>query len=715
MNNYEEKPTKDFVDYNEKWSYPLQWIEETRAARYEYQRLLHRVNKAMLGQPSRNLYREEVESNLRGIEMSDEDRSRCLNVPEGKSFALSQAVDTIANQMSGGVDTYEYQIDDPYMLIDDDTEELLAAKCEQDYVENKLDLFAPTFSRDLKKYGLAAVMVSYNPEDDTNDIFRINPKNTWVDTMYSSTGKERFRGYSTMIPFSDVLKMIEHDKDELNLNIEVPDRSVLNKNGVPDPRIKIGRKKISDLNDLAIYIEDINKLATSSSLNGNLAEYWEYAHDLGNCYNSSFYQTYATDPVQRTKNGYHGDDVELTIMYDMTRGIEFKIINRRFVISVNEHAFRRMIAFPIKNPIDGSEHYRIDEFKLKCPLKFQFEDQENRDYFPYPTSNLFPLLDLHDQLCALRAKREHVVKILSILRIESNAADADSLRKTLNIMGVILDDIEGEVNTINFSYNFEPIDSQIAYLEQCIQDKLNAFNTFDAMQSMGDRASAAESGMATGAVAQGLATHQNAIMNLYSEIASQCIGNRVVYSPRSEFPIKNIGGYSAVTIQQMALNAVIRVKSKMARKVAERTIASNALTFLGTMRGMLNETGLAYFAEQALMGQVPRKLAATFFIEQGPSAQEIANATLAGQNTAQMLQQNEQAYMNNPLPYEADNVMQNMSSEDIDSVIAGLNQANVSSENMPDMNLNEAESLSGFTPESGGEFANQESFGEGVL
>ena len=157
--------------------------------------------------------------NLNGVEMSSADKQRCLNVPMGKSFVLSKAVNTIANQMASGVDTYECEMNDPFMLVDNDTAALLSAKCEQDYVENKLDLLSPTFSRDLTKYGLVAVMVKYRPEDDTNDIYRINPKNVWFDTMYSSTGRERFRGYSTMIPFSKLVKMIEHDKDEVNYNL----------------------------------------------------------------------------------------------------------------------------------------------------------------------------------------------------------------------------------------------------------------------------------------------------------------------------------------------------------------------------------------------------------------------------------------------------------------------------------------------------------------
>lgn len=700
---------KNFVNWDEDWSFPLQWLEESRMARMTYAQKLYRVNKAMVGDPERNLYRDKLESNLAGVEMKPEDKERCLKVPAGKSFVLAKAVSTIANQMAGGVDTYEYQIDDPYMLIDDDTEELLAAKCEQDYIENELELFAPTFSRDLLKYGMVAVMVKYCPENDTNDIFRINPKNTWFDTMYSSTGKERFRGYSTMIPFSKLLKMIEHDKDEVNYNIEVPDKSVFNKADNPDPRIKVGKKKITDLNDLAIYIEDLNKLAASPSLAGPVPEYWEYAHDLRDCYNLNWYRTMATDPEQRTKNGYHGDDVELTVIYDLNRKIEFKIINRRFVISANKHAFRRNIAFPIVNPITNETTYRLDEFTLDCPLKFRFCEQENRDMSPYPTSPLFALLPLHDQLCAWRAKRDHVSELLSVLRITSSGADSETLRKTLNIMGVILDDIEGDVASLNFAYDFTPIDTEIAYLENTIKEQLAAYTQFDMMQAMGDRATAAESGMALGAISQGLSTHQNCIMSLYADIARQCIENLVAYSAKSEFPVKNHGGYSTITIQQMALNAVVRVKSKMAKKVNERMLATNALAIMGSMKDVLTPEGISYLAQQAMFGQMPRKFAANFVKPQGASQQEIANATLQAQNQAQMLQANNQAYQANPLPYEAQNVMDTMSPEEIDQVIAGLGQESSPTPEVLDMQGQEGAmqtNLEGLTSDSGSALAN---------
>jgi hypothetical protein len=268
-----------------------------------------------------------------------------------------------------------------------------------------------------------------------------------------------------------------------------------------------------------------------------------------------------------------------------------------------------------------------------------------------------------------------VSKILSILRIETNAADAVSLRGVLNIMGIVLDDVQGDINSINFAYDYTPIDTEIAYREGIIQQMLSAYTQFDAMQAMGDRASAAESGMALGAVAQGLAIHQNAIMELYADIARQCIANRVAYSPRQEFPISNYGGNSSITIQEMALDAIIDVKPAMARRINEKTLAGNALQIAANFgqSGLINQQGIAKMIELALMGTVPRKIAESFVQEQGPSQEEIALAQQQAQNEAMALQQNQQAYEQNPTAYEIENVMQNRSPEEIDEIIAGLN------------------------------------------
>jgi len=714
--------SKNYIDYNQMpdVNYIIQYIRESEQARWEYQHWLYRMNQAMLGKPSRNLYKEGLESNLRDVnedEISSDDRARCLNVPEGESFILSKCISNRANQMAGGVDTYEYQISDPYMLIDDDTEELLAAKCEQDYIENRLELLAPTFSRDLDMAGIAAVLVNYDPKDDTNEILRINPKNIWFDTRYSSTGKERFRGYSTMISFKQLKKMIEKAGDEINQNLEIPDRSIYNKADKPDPRIKVTNKKITTINDLEIYIQDMNKLAGSASLQGFPQNYFEYMHDLRTCYNTNWYRTLANTPEARTKSRYVGDDVELTVMYDLKKRIEYKVINRRFIISYNKKSFRRKIKFPITNPITNEITYRVDDFSLDCPLKFQFEEQENRDKFPYPTAQSWKLLDSFDQLCAWRAKRNHVTELLSILRIEANGADASSLRKVFNVMGVVLDDIQGDINSIAFQYDYTPIDSQIQYLENMIQGELHAYDQFDALQTMGDRASAAESGMAVGAIAQGMVTHQNAIMALYADIARQSIENRVAYSPLQEFPVNNLGGYASITIEQMALNAIVRVKPKMEKKVQERTLAANALSMLGTLKDILPQEAVGYLVTQALFGQVPRKLANSFVKPQGASEQEIANAALQAQNQANMLAQNQAMYEGNPIPYEVDNVMANNSPEDIESIITGLNTQNGGAPafapdqtNAPiDMTSQEGSyqtDLAGLTPESGSQFAN---------
>lgn len=733
MQNY------DFIDWNHDWNYPIQWLEESDSARTSYHYWLWRASLAKLGKPCKNLYQEELKSNLNKVDSVDrakyEEYCRC--VPEGTSFAIKKAVDNRANQMASGVDTYEYKINDPFGIIDDDTEDLLSAQCQIDYVRNRLNILSATFSRDLTWAGLAAVIVKYDPVSDKNKVLRVNPKNVWFDTKYSSLGIERFRGYSTMISWKKLKEMIANDdNEEVNLDIKAPDRSILKEEDDGkgkkvwniDKNAKYSNRKIRTLNGLDIYVEDINRLATSTQLSGGISQFDEYDHDLRTCYNLNWYRTYASDPKVSSKSLYNGDDVELTVLYDLDQKIEFKIINRRYVISANGKAFHRKIAFTITNPVTGEQKTRMDDFCLDCPLKIQFEEEENMDKFPHPWSPVFSLLDTHDELCGWRAKRDHVSKILSILRIETNAADAASLRGVLNIMGIVLDDIQGDINSINFQYDYTPIDSEIAFREQRIQQILHSYDQFDALQAMGDRASAAESGMALGAVAQGLSTHQNAIMQLYADIARQCIANRVAYSPRQDFPISNYGSNSSVSIQQMALDAIINVRPAMAVQIHEKAVAANALQLVANLAqsGLVNKDGIAYLMERALMGTVPRKVASSFVREQGPSQEEIALAQQQAQNEAMALQQNQQAYEQNPVPYEVDNVMQTQSPDDIDAIIDELSggqpipderqlaemSANGGGPQGVDMEMQDgamSTGLDGLTPETGGEYANPNS------
>ena len=733
MQNY------DFIDWNHDWNYPIQWLEESDSARTSYHYWLWRASLAKLGKPCKNLYQEELKSNLSKVDSVDrakyEEYCRC--VPEGTSFAIKKAVDNRANQMASGVDTYEYKINDPFGIIDDDTEDLLSAQCQIDYVRNRLNILSATFSRDLTWAGLAAVIVKYDPVSDKNKVLRVNPKNVWFDTKYSSLGLERFRGYSTMISWKKLKEMIANDdNEEVNLDIKAPDRSILKEEDDGkgkkvwnvDKSAKYSNRKIRTLNGLDIYVEDINRLATSTQLSGGISQFDEYDHDLRTCYNLNWYHTYASDPKVSSKSLYNGDDVELTVLYDLDQKIEFKIINRRYVISANGKAFHRKIAFTITNPVTGEQKTRMDDFCLDCPLKIQFEEEENMDKFPHPWSPVFSLLDTHDELCGWRAKRDHVSKILSILRIETNAADAASLRGVLNIMGIVLDDIQGDINSINFQYDYTPIDSEIAFREQRIQQILHSYDQFDALQAMGDRASAAESGMALGAVAQGLSTHQNAIMQLYADIARQCIANRVAYSPRQDFPISNYGSNSSVSIQQMALDAIINVRPAMAVQVHEKAVAANALQLVANLAqsGLVNKDGIAYLMERALMGTVPRKVASSFVREQGPSQEEIALAQQQAQNEAMALQQNQQAYEQNPVPYEVDNVMQTQSPDDVDAIIDELAggqpipderqlaemSANGGGPQGVDMEMQDgamSTGLAGLTPETGGEYANPNS------
>lgn len=713
-----------YVPWDNEWSYPIQWLNESEVARWAYQRWIWRSALAKQGKPCRNTYQEELKSNLKKADVAirEKYKDRCECIPAGRSFALKKAVDNIAAEMSGGVDSYNYQINDPYMIIEPDTEDLLSAKCQQDYIENNLQLLAPVFSDDIMWYGMAACIIKYCPISDRNKVMRIHPKNVWFDTRYSSTGLERFRGYSTMISWAVLKQMIKDDGDKINLDIKAPDGSPVKEEGegndrhvVLDKTAKYSNRKIRSLNGLDIYVESLNKLAASPSLAPGLTEFIEYDHDLRTCYNLGWYQSFATDPEKRTKSGYNGDDVELTVIYDLDRKIEYKIINRRYVVSANETAFKRKIEFKWIDPRTGMEQSRLDDFVLDCPLKFQFEKLNDMDTAPHPWAPVFPLLDSHDELCGWRARREHVSKILSILRIDTNGADAESLVGMLNIMGGIFDDLQGDVTSLVFNYNYDPIDSEIAHLENQIQQVLHAYDQFDALQAMGDRASANETSMATFAVAQGLSVHQNALMDLFADIARQCIANRVVYSPRQEFPVVNNGQYKALTVQQMALTAVIDVKPKLAKQIQEKQIAANAMAMLGTLSsaGLLSKEGQAYLMEQAMYGTMPRKLAETFVKEAGPSQQELALAQQQAQNDAMALQQNQMMYQADPLPYEVDAAMQNYSPDEIDAAIKQLSGENepVSEDSVELLDMAEqpgsmALDMEGQTSELGSELAN---------
>ena len=674
---------ESYVNFNYDYSYPLQWLLESQPARWAYQRWIWRSTLAKQGKPCRNTYQEELKTNLKKADLITREKykDRCEHVPEGRSFALRRAVDNIAAQMAGGVDTYDYRINDPYMMIDADTEDLLAAKCEQDYVENHLQLLAPTLSDDIMWYGVAAALIKYDPVHDKNKVMRVHPKNIWFDTKYSSTGCERFRGYSTMISWKCLKKIIEEGGDRINLDIKAPDVDpVLEEGEGKDKKFKLNKtakfsnRKIRSLNGLDIYVESLNKLAQTPSLIRGITEWNEYDHDLRQCYNLGWYQSYATDPKKKTDNGYNGDDVELTVIYDLTEKVEYKIINRRYVVSANGSAFRRKIQFTWTDPRTGLERGRLDDFCLECPLKFCFETTNAMDTAPHPWSIVFSLLDSHDELCGWRARREHVSKILSILRIDTNGADAESLVGMLNIMGGIFDDLQGDVVSLNFDYNYDPIDSEIAHLENQIQQVLHAYDQFDALQAMGDRASAAESGMAVYAVAQGLSVHSNTLMSLFADIARQSLTNRVAYSPRQEFPVINQGQYRSITAQAMALSAVITVKPKLAKQIQEKQIAANALALLGSLggNGALSKEGVAYLVEQAMYGVAPRKMIETFVKEAGPSPEEIALAQQTAANDAEMLRQNQVAYGQNPIPYEVDNFMAQASPDEVDTAIREL-------------------------------------------
>lgn len=677
----------NYIDFNQPYNYVLQWLYESESARNKYQLDCRKVDLAFVGKPSRNYYQEDLNSNIDAVAdgaVRESYRKACVNAPVGESFVMHQAVMNRASQIAGGVDSYECVLDDPYMIADPQSADLIAAMCEHDYIRSNLGSKAPIFSQDLTKYGMTVALVRYDKEEDRNIITRIHPKNCWVDTKYSVDGSERFRAYSTMISFNSLVDIIKKDGDKVNTRLSAYDRSIFDGDGKIDNVSTYDKKTIRTLNGLRFYVQDLNRLAGSTELETALGSFPEYQHDLQTCYNSGYYRSLANDAEAKTKTGYEGDDVELTVLYDLNRKIEFKIINRRFVISANEKAFRRKINVEIDNPVRNSVKDKLIDFKLECPLKFRFEDQAFNSMSPYPISVAMLLQDQHDRLCSWRAMRRHVSLILSILRIATNAADAQSLKGRINIMGVVLDDIQGDIGTIDFAYDYSRIDSEIAYIEDTIIKTMHAYNEFDAMQAMGDRASASESGLAGSAIANGLTIHQKTVMDMYADIARQCIANRVVYSDKDEFSVFNAGDYSELTIKELTTLAVVNVKSKLAKKSSDKMLATNALAILGSVQGQnLPPEARSFLFTQALYGQVPRKLAAQFGGVKTMSESVVKANTLEAENMANMLKQNQQMYEANPSQYEIANMVNQLDNDELDQVISNMAVNNSNTPEMP--------------------------------
>lgn len=95
-------------------------------------------------------------------------------------------------------------------------------------------------------------------------------------------------------------------------------------------------------------------------------------------------------------------------------------------------------------------------------------------------------------------------------------------------------------------------------------------------------------------------------------------------------------------------------------------------------------------------------------------AQETALAAQQAQNQAQMLLQNQQAYNNNPIPYEVDNVAQNFTAEEMAQITNGINNATAEVESstditmldMPEQDGAVALNLEGMTSDLGSALAN---------
>ncbi len=661
------------LNFNCDWNYPLQCLRESELIRAQYHGLMTQVDKAMENEAVINGFQTELQSHIN----SESDVAKrtalenfCRTIEPAFDDSLSKAVNNRTDQVATGVDKFNYTVFDPYSTLDDEINDRMSSMCMRNYVQSGLEFLAPTFARDLDKYAMCCAYVDYNDKKQIAKVTRFNPKNVWWDTRYSATGEERFRAWSKMISWRKLKLLI--DDYTINTGLEVPETSIFTekvKDGKKEIIVKsrIRNKHLKTLNDMDVYIDDMNKMAENADFQNRAViqgDYGDYSHTLINCYNLNYYRSWSTDSEVRSKSLYNSDDVELTTFYDLDNGIEFIIINRIFVIAANSKAFHRRIAMRVEDPRNGTIRTVAKKVELPCPLVFGYRYAEIRDNFPYPYSIVMKYIPYFDRIIANESKKLTIQKIVTRLRVRADAGNARELSHDLGIFGQIFTDLQGDVSTLQLGYDFTPIQNQIQEDKQAIVDGMNAYNTYDLMLTMGNRASAQEAGLVKDSIAQGVVTLSLALETFYAEVTRASLMQFVVYGNNSKLGIINRGRYSTVALQEMALDAIIDVKTKSTAQTIQQRLATNVLQLAATFKDspmIDNEVWLPFAFSMASYGQIPVAIARTFVKQPDQSPEDKAAARQNAANTAVALQQNQQMYQTDPIPYEVRQAMGNLS------------------------------------------------------
>ena len=545
----------------EQFNYLIRYVDEAAEARLPLLAMCERAVLAYKQCPLHNTYKENATRYKQNIGNGNPELFKCLKhlcdtIPDATNDTVFNAVETWVSMAMGGASQFEYEPADEYAEKDPALVDRLAALAKYFHDDNKIDSLLPKATRKLVMQGQANFFLE-PIADGRFKVSLIDAYKMLHDPRASKTNRARFVGFTEVKAWSEV-------------------KAEIYKKGYG--------YMLKTINDVDQYV---------SELSGAHPYRWEdeITADL-----NTFKSIYAIDPVGDSKSvdkdgkevspkkpGYKGEDVEVAYIWDLISNVYAVIINRRFIVQLEEDKLKKSIGVKYYDS-EGAEKTRQDTVRIESPIvTIPFIDA---DWETFPVSPLFYCLDDFDAICSIEAVMNHNLSIMAPITFMSASYDAEQFEKLSQVAGQIVEGTLQTFGVVNKGHDMSACLTAIERREQRIKRMLGATDQFELQAMIGNRATAAETSAMVGAVSQRMNAPLANIEVGMSELIQKMFAMTLIYGKNEDITFPYEGSVATLSKEDILGRALIRAKLSSKIKLERVEQGRNALMIMQTLVGV---------------------------------------------------------------------------------------------------------------------------------
>ncbi len=605
-------------DKTQQYDYLIRYVDEAAEARLPLLAMCERAVLAYKQCPLHNTYKENATRYKQNIGNGNPELFKCLKhlcdtIPDATNDTVFNAVETWVSMAMGGASQFEYEPADEYAEKDPALVDRLAALAKYFHDDNKIDSLLPKATRKLVMQGQANFFLE-PIADGRFKVSLIDAYKMLHDPRASKTNRARFVGFTEVKAWSEI-------------------KADIYKKGYG--------YMLKTINDVDQYV---------SELSGAHPYRWadEITSDL-----NTFKSIYAIDPVGDSESvdkkgkevspkepGYKGEDVEVAYIWDLISNVYAVIINRRFIVQLEEDKLKKSIDVKYYDS-EGEEKHREDVVRIESPIvTIPFIDA---DWETFPVSPLFYCLDDFDAICSIEAVMNHNLSIMAPITFMSASYDAEQFEKLSQVAGQIVEGTLQTFGVVNKSHDMSACLTAIERREQRIKRMLGATDQFELQAMIGNRATAAETSAMVGAVSQRMNAPLANIEVGMSELIQKMFAMTLIYGKKEDITFPYEGSVATLSEEDILGRALIRAKLSSKIKLERVEQGRNALMIMQTLVGIegINKEELVKTLVPIIsQGIVTRQQADRFVQEQQVDPMQILQAQQAVEEAQAAASQN---------------------------------------------------------------------------